>query len=205
MRQKIMSALTRVVIQADFKSVKKKFLVTTPEEVVDSYFDKFKKLRDENRISEVGERNIDYWGKKPFESFKYFIDQLVQEKSKRQLRKSIHKESQKVKGATLVAKNEHWLVYKIDTYEASEILGSRNWCTVRNLCDWDSYTINRGMQFYYFLSLNRDKEDRWYKIAMATKEGGSSPLWPIYWDNFDKSYSNYTMPNLDRPKVEGIT
>ena len=168
-------------IEADFKSVEKKFTEQgESSDDIKTYLDRFKKLRNEHRITDTKQRDIDYWGKKPFADFRHFVNKLSQEKSKRQTKKDIHKVAQNIKGAKLIAENEQWLMYNITSYEASEKLGSRNWCIVRDEHHWNDYSAKEN--FYFFLSLTLDKEDRFYKIALAIDAEGTK----TYWDNLDR-------------------
>lgn len=179
-------------VLADFKTVEKKFKdQDVSAEDIKTYFDRFKKLRDEHRITDTQQKDIDYWGKKPFDDLRHFINQLSQETSKRQTKKNIHKEVQKIKGTKLIAENDQWVVYKVDSYEASEKLGSRNWCIVREQQHWLSYAAN--YIFYYFISLTLDKEDRYYKIALGVDKEGKE----TYWDNLD--HQTKSVPDLNRP------
>ena len=200
MNQKILIALCKLIVTADFKSVEKKFMEQgTDKETVDEYIKCFKKLRDNNRIQDENERNIDYWGKKPFEEFSTFVDRIDEEKSKRQQKKTIHKEAQKIEGADLVAENDDWLVYHIKQYEASEKLGSRDWCIVRERGHWNSHAAKYA--FYYYLSKNRGKDDQWFKIAKGVS---LSNMKPLYWDNNDNPSSGASSvpSNLNLPATK---
>ena len=198
MRYRLIAALQRVLITSDYKTVEKKF----KEQKVDTlslklYMEEFKKLK--NRIKDVEKKNIDYWGSKDFNEFKTFVDHLKEIKSKRQIKKAPWK-METPEGAEKVAENDEWVVYRVDTFEASQKLGTRNWCISRNDEHWASQT--KGMQFYYLLSktksykeLNKrddghiDYEDVWHRIALQVSKKGEK----IWWDANDKAHNK---PNI---------
>jgi hypothetical protein len=192
MQTKLISVLKRIVILADFKTVEKKFLnMTSDKDEVQKYLKTFKQLRDQNRISDKSKKDIEYWGKKEFSQFKDFVDTLTATKSKRKQKKSVHKEAMNIEGARLVAENEDWLVYRILEYSACKLLGSRNWCIVRDFSTWEDYTeiSTQGAEdpnnYFYFILAKDRPEDEWYKIAVqATSEHEI-----IVWDALDKDRS----------------
>jgi len=193
---KLITALYNIVIKADFKTTEKKFLEQgIDKETIENYFIGFKRVRDDNKIRNVDDKNIDLWGSKPFAEFSDFVDHLLGEKSIRQQKKSIHKEALKIEGADLVADDDNWVVYFVKTYEASEKLGSRNWCIVREKEHWTNYASK--MFFYYFLSKKLGKEEQWFKIAKAINK---SDCGVSYWDNNDKEFkqapSSLKLPDI---------
>ena len=196
MNKKLLRVLA-ILVQSDFKSVEKKFTDQhISKEDVKKYLSTFKDLRDKQKIKEVTEKNIDYWGKKSFEEFKSFVDKLVKTSSKTSIKKDTHKKHE-VDGAEFITENEDWLVYKINTYKASKLLGSRDWCIVRSEEDFESHKRLLGcMTFYYILSKTRDKEDEWYKIALGVAEGKK-----LYWDNFDKPSGGASSIPLKKLKI----
>ena len=166
------------IILADFKTTKKKFIDQGIEEdQIDTYFEDFKFLKDRNKIQSIEDKNIDNWGKKPWEEFVEFIDELKKEKSKSQEIREMKKE-----GAELVAEDDNWRVYKITTYEASRTYGSGKWCITRDEKWWKKY--NRRSQFYFMLSKTRSEDDDWHKIALQLNKNGKK----TYWDNTDTSH-----------------
>ena len=165
---------------ADFKSVKKKFVDQDIEVgLVDEYLDTFKNLR--NRITDLSHKNIDNWGKKPWEEFKEFIDKLKGTKSKSQ-----EKKLEKIEGAELITENDDWFVYKIDTHKAAMIYGSgTKWCiTEKNGEHWNSFAPRNN--FYFLISKNRPKDDDFYKIALQIDRDGEI----TYWDTTDESWTD---------------
>jgi hypothetical protein len=168
------------IILADFKTAKKKFLDQGIEEdIIDTYLDDFKTLKDRNKIKSLEDKNIDNWAKKTWDEFVEFIDSLKKEKSKSEEIKELKKE-----GAELVAEDDNWRVYKITTYEASRMYGSGKWCITRDEKWWKKY--NRRSQFYFILSKTRPENDKWNKIAVQVKKSGKK----IYWDATDKNHSS---------------
>jgi len=185
------------LIEADFKTVKEKFLKQDrATDEVDDYIDRFKKLRDQNRIQKNEEKDIDYWGKKDFDDFAEFIDELEGTPSKTQIRKAPWKMATP-EGSEKVGENSNWIVYKVITFEAAEKLGTPNWCISRSKSHWDS--LNKKSSFYFLLSKTRSYnikttkpdghivyEDNWHRIALGIHNKGEK----TYWDADDKSHDN---------------
>jgi hypothetical protein len=196
----MLTALIRIV-EGDFTSVRKKFLdQDVDENDLDQYIADFKKLKDQNRIGKVEDRNIDNWGKKPFEKFQEFIDRLKSERSMTKQRKL-----KKMEGAELRAENDDWRVYKITTHEAAMIYGSgTRWCITKyDGEDWREISFDND--FYFLISKNRPKDDPWYKIALQVDRDGSK----IYWDAPDESHkedsieaAELNIPDFDVDEVE---
>jgi hypothetical protein len=173
-----LKSILQKIILADFKTTKKKFIDQGIEEdQIDTYFEDFKFLKDHNKIRSIEDKNIDNWGKKPWEEFVEFVDELKTEKSKSEEIREMKKE-----GAELVAEDDNWRVYKITTYEASRTYGSGKWCITRDEKWWKKY--NRRSQFYFMLSKTRPENDTWHKIALQLGKNGKK----TYWDNTDTSH-----------------
>lgn len=200
----IIPALKKV-IEADFKTVEKKFLVQlgdTPEnrELVQNYLKRFKQLRDQNRIQMQVNRDIETWGKKGFNAFKELVDDISERKSKSQMKKTIHKEAHDIDGADLVAENDDWIVYKINDYEACKLLGSRNWCIVRDESTFENYTKEDELSNFYFILAKDRPEDEWHKIALQVDSEDVT-----YWDALDKSHSHYRLPEEVKETIPKFT
>jgi hypothetical protein len=173
-----LKSILQKIILADFKTTKKKFIDQGIEEdQIDTYFEDFKFLKDRNKIRSLEDKNIDNWGKKSWEEFVEFIDELKTEKSKSEEIREMKKE-----GADLVAEDDNWRVYKITTYEAARTYGSGKWCITRDEKWWKKY--NRRSQFYFMLSKTRPEDDDWHKIALQLGKNGKK----TYWDNTDTSH-----------------
>lgn len=175
-----MTRLQKTLFQlvfADFKSVKNKFIRQGIEvETVKEYLEEFKKIK--TKYKNLGESgNVDYWGKKPWEEFKSFVDEKKSSVSKTQ-----EKKLEKLDGAELIAENKKWFIYKILTHKAARIYGSgTKWCITQESPEhWSNYI--RENEFYFFISKTRNSDDPWYKIAMTFNAGGDSG----YWDATDK-------------------
>ncbi len=177
MNYKLIIALCTTVIQADFKSVKTKFLEQgAEEEVIQKALEDFKKLRDQNKIQKPEDKDINAWGKKSWEEFIDFIDWAKEQITQTQQRKIAKK------GATKVAENEHWHVYRINTHEAAKHYGAgTKWCVTQESPEhWENET--RQANLYYYISKVRPKEDRYYKIAVQV---GLDANDLTYWDALD--------------------
>ena len=189
-------------IKADFKTARKKFLDNgIPIHNIDKIFERFKKLRDTHRILKNDEKNIDYWANKNFKYLSTFVEELERTPSKSKSKKTLRNAPWRMEtpsGATKVAENNSWVVYKIEDYEASEKLGTRNWCISRSKDHYDSETA--GMVFYFLLSKKADygEEDReeksgfiyytnaWHRIALQVSYDGTK----TFWDAEDNAHSN---------------
>lgn len=195
---KLIAALQQILIKADFKTVEKKFTDQGIEsETVKHYLEDFKKLRDSRDLGE--NKDIELWGKKPWQEFQEFVDKTKEEKSK-----SEEKKLQRIEGAELVHEDDEWLVYKILTHEASVLYGSgTKWCiTQKNGTHWKHYTNRNKNCFYFLISKTRDKDDKFYKIAaMRSKRGDLT-----FFDALDVSYSSslslYQQLDPALPKIE---
>ena len=177
---RLIAALKKIVIHADFKAVQKKFTDQGIDEAtVKQYLDEFKSLRDKRDLGE--HKDIDQWGKKPWDDFKEFIDKTKGEKSK-----SEEKKLQKLEGAELVFENDNWLVYKILTHAAAMLYGSgTKWCiTQPDGKHWRNYT-RKGSCFYFLISKTKEKDDQFYKLAAQVKSSNGEIT---YWDALDLSH-----------------
>lgn len=185
MKNKLLKALSRAIVIADFKSVEKKFIEQNADkEEIQRYLDLFKELKSNQRIQSIENKNIDTWGKRTWEEFKEFVDNLKSEKSKAE-----EKKIKKMEGAELVAEDDNWRIYRITSHDACKIYGSgTKWCiTEPSSTWWDKYA--KRSTFYFILSKNRDSTDPWYKIAAQVGRKGKK----TYWDAVDKNHSH--LPN----------
>jgi hypothetical protein len=165
-KRKVQAAYTVVV--ADFKSVTEKFLKQgASKDDIDTYIQKFKSLRDKQKIKDLQDKNIDNWGKKEFKEFKKFVDSLEGDTSTR-IERKLKKESHE--GADLIAENDEWLVYKIKSHDACMFYGKgTKWCiTEEDGEHWSEY--NKNGDFYYIISKKKNPRDPLAKIAMFVEE-----------------------------------
>lgn len=190
----LVAALKKVLVEADFKSVTYTFVNQgIAKDEIDTYLNFFKSLKDSNRIKTHYEKNIDYWGKKPWEEFKKFIDELQSTISKTK-EKKLHK----MEGAKLIAESKLWSVYHILTYEASKLYGSgTKWCiSERSNDSWNLYAPENNI--YFIISKIRKSNDIWYKIALLIDRKGNK----TYWDSWNGPYSvlpakeNFNIPKF---------
>jgi len=170
------------VVLADFKSVQKKFVDQGIDEpLVKDYFEKFKALRDKNKLS-GNEKNIDLWAKKSFEEFKNKLDELSKEKTK-----TAKKKEARTEGAKLIAENEGWRVYEISNHKAAMLYGSdTKWCITQ--ADGEDYNNHSDTNnIYYLLSKTLNtRENTWAKVALLVDSAGKK----TYWDVLDKDHES---------------
>jgi len=170
------------VVLADFKSVQKKFVDQGIDEpLVKDYFEKFKALRDKNKLS-GNEKNIDLWAKKSFEEFKNKLDELSKEKTK-----TAKKKEARTEGAKLIAENEGWRVYEISNHKAAMLYGSdTKWCITQ--ADGEDYNNHSDTNnIYYLLSKTLNtRENTWAKVALLVDSKGKK----TYWDVLDKDHES---------------
>ena len=168
MQVKLLKALRKILVTSDFKSAKKKFLdMEIPVLSIDDIFERFKKLKDQHRIEKDNEKNIDYWASKKFYDLVDFVESLEKTPSKTKLKKAPWKTATP-EGAIKVTENDSWVVYKIESYEASKKLGTRNWCISRNEGHYESET--NGMVFYFLISKNRSYDETGKVMVALPKE-----------------------------------
>ena len=118
-RRRLILVLSKLV-KADFSTVKKIFLKQNPHsQEINEYFELFKELKKRDKIKNKDEKNIDRWGKKTFQEFKSFVDQLTETRTKSQ-----DKKLKKMEGAELVAQNDDYYIYRITTHDAVLAYGS---------------------------------------------------------------------------------
>ena len=113
------------------------------------------------------ENDLYYWIKnKSPEELAAKISEVEETKSHTKLRKEM------VDGATLVCESEHWKVYDITTFEASQFYGrDTRWC-ITGINDWgDKYWrqyTNKGIKFYFLITKgDYDPRGKDSKIALA--------------------------------------
>jgi len=176
------------IVEADFKTAKKKFSLESSEDVVDEYLSTFKTLRDKNQIKD---KDIDVWAKKGWEKFKAFVDSFKYKKTK-----TSTKTDKKAQGADLVAENEDWVVYKILTKDACILYGSNTkWCiTEKDKNHFEEYS--EVTDFYFIISKTLPKTDKWAKIAYQSSSG-------TYWDAEDVEHKSVPT-SLQIPKFKVI-
>lgn len=183
-----MAALKKIV-EADFTSVKKSFLNWGVDEgSVDSYFEKFKKLRDQNRIKDIKKRNIDFWSKQTWDDFKAFVIELeLYTKSKSKSRKEAKQE-----GATLVYEDTNWQIYKMLTaYGVHTYSKGTKWCinsiTTYPLTDCIYILISKKYKIY---------QNDYYKIAVHLTKGSTKLE---FWNSLNKPFDPTETTKINLP------
>jgi len=158
-----------LLVEADFKSVVLKFQNQGhSESEVKKAIERFKTLRDQKKIKDVSHRDIEYWGKKSFDEFEWFVDGLMLRKSNTQQRE------EKRGGAELVGESDKWRVYYISTQDACVYYGyDTKWCiTDKDIGKekWDEYT--QYGNFYYLISKTHPAKHPLSKIVYFEAPGG---------------------------------
>jgi len=183
-------------ITADFKTVEQKFLTQNVSGTdIKTYMDLFKQAKSKNKIKNKNEMDIDYWGKKPFNEFKDFIDTVSKQKTKTETTKEL-----KTKGAELIAENNYYFVYHITTHKAAQIYGANTkWCiTEKSSQHWNHYS--RLNTIYFAIAKKANDFGDWGKIAILVDL--SSKV--TYWDSLNKQY-NKLPSNISIPKFKKET
>ena len=185
---RLIAALKKAIVISDFKSVSRKFAGQGIDPTrVETYLKLFRKLKDRNRIVNEQQRDVNFWGKGKFEDFVTFLNNISSQKSKTEEKKLV-----KTSGATLVAENDGWKVYRITTHEAAMKYGAgTKWCiTEKDPTNWNDYIKYNN---FYFLIAKDPKDNKYHKIALQVEAGSS---YFIYWDAEDKK--------IDPDDVEGF-
>jgi hypothetical protein len=167
--------LARYQVVSDFKTSLTRFVGQGhPGDKVDHVLKAFKRLRDQQKIKDAKQKDIDQW--KDFEALEKFVAKLDSEST------VSRKLGEKTDGAELIAENEGWRVYKILNHQACMRYGDdTQWCIKKpDGQQWREYTEEHD--FYFFIAKLRPATDRWFKIAMMVDHGGQR----LYWDAEDE-------------------
>ena len=167
--------LARYQIVSDFKTSSTRFVGQGhPRDKVDHVLKAFKRLRDQQKIKDAKQKDIDQW--KDFEALQSFVEKLDSEST------VSRKLGQETEGAQLIAENEGWRVYKILNHQACMRYGQdTQWCIKKPDGEqWRDYT--KSNDFYFFIAKLRPTTDRWFKIAMMVDPNGKR----LYWDAEDQ-------------------
>lgn len=127
-------------------------------------FDRFISLKDRLKGEE---KDLYYWLKKEPRELIDKLDSIEQTKTRSQ------KDTEAKQGAELIAENDYYKVYKINTFEAAKKYGANTkWCITGKESGWDpgenenkywkQYT-DAGIEFYFYIS----KDDK-HKYAIAS-------------------------------------
>ena len=167
--------LARYQVVSDFKTSSTRFVGQGhPRDKVDHALKAFKRLRDQQKIKDAKQKDIDQW--KDFEALQTFVEKLDSEST------VSRKLGQETEGAQLIAENDGWRVYKILNHQACMRYGQdTQWCIKKpDGQQWNQYT--KENDFYFFIAKKRPATDRWFKIAMMVDHEGDR----LYWDAEDQ-------------------
>ena len=147
------------------------------------------------------ENDLYYWIKnKTPQELEQAVSSLENTKSNTQKRK------ENVSGATLVSESEHWKVYEITTFGASQYYGrDTRWCItgVDGFGDryWNNYT-DYGIEFYFFISKdNYDPRGIYSKVALALYPYNDS--YELY-DQRDRNCYLKDIPYWEEIQIPGV-
>lgn len=145
-------------IAEGYKEVAQKFISAgnDPSQVKNS-IKYFKELVSRNQITDINEKNIDWWGKShSFEEFYKFVDALSNTKSKTQEKRH------KIVGKSItLLENDEWLVVIPLDKDASCFYGKNSsWCTTKpDATYYENYFYKRGIVLIY--CINKNTNSKW--------------------------------------------
>jgi hypothetical protein len=203
MYKKIIKALFEAKINSNinesYATVKDRFIRDGADKVeVKSLLDLHKKLKDMRRLKDT-EINIDVLAKgKSFDEFKSLMSRYSEKDTATKTDKFNELKN------NIIAENEEWVVYKIDTAEEAYLFhGLTKWCIVSGSefdaeKYFDQYVFESNSNFYFIVRKNPIR-DKWDYIALQLQKRNK-----IYWDKLDKSYR--TLPEeLNVPDLANIS
>jgi hypothetical protein len=164
--------------------------------------DKFLSLKSKLKAPE---NDLYYWIKKKTpEELEAFLAEVEGTKSKTQVKKDVADQ-----GAELVCESEHWKVYHITSFEASQKYGrDTKWCItgINNWGDryWNEY-IENGIQFYFLITKGEyDPRGKYSKIAIAACEQTTGSYSCEVFNQQDTPMTIKDIPYLDEINIPGI-
>lgn len=202
LNEHILNSLKDAFLLEDYKSAKIKLIEKgSSSEEADNIVSKHKELKRLNRLKP---EHID-------------IDKLVKYNDFEQVKKILSSYNTRTKvdvfkelEKKIVAENEDWIVYKIDTpKEAYAFHGRTHWCISSGTKTaaakyFDSYNKNKNT-FYFYVRKNPifyDREpERWNYIALE-RRGEKNIYWDIYDDPCDSLPSNLNVPTFEMPPLK---
>lgn len=160
----------------------------------------FRFLAVKSRLK-VPENDLYYWIKNKT------VDELEQAVAKAESTKSKSKERKELsKGAELIAENDYWKVYKINTFEAAQKYGrDTNWCITgaNGTGDkhWKSYS-DLGISFYFYITKGEyDPRGTNSKYALAISSDG---YYEVHDQQNNEIYKD-DIPNAPSLNIQGIS
>ena len=149
------------------------------------------------------ENDLYYWIKnKTPEELEQAVINAEKSKSNTQLKKDISTD-----GAELIQETDHWKVYHITTYEASQKYGrDTKWCItgINDYGDkyWKEYT-DEGMKFYFLITKGEyDPRGLDSKFAVAVLRKGKETRCEIYNQQDDRCIGT-EIPHYEEIKIPG--
>lgn len=182
-------------INESYATVKDRFIRDGADKAeVKSLLDLHKKLKDMRRLKN-NEINIDVLAKgKSFDEFKSLMSHYSEKDTATKTDK-FNKLKNKI-----VAENDEWVVYKIDTAEEAYLFhGLAKWCIISGSKSdaekyFDHYAFKEGSNFYFFVRKN-PIGDKWDYIALQLQKDKK-----IYWDKNDIPHGTL-LKSLNIPKL----
>ena len=151
------------------------------------------------------ENDLYYWIKnKTPEELASFLDEVEGTKSNTQVKKEIADQ-----GAELVCSTEHWNVYHITTFEASQKYGrDTKWCItgINNWGDkyWNEYKEN-GIDFYFLITKDKyDPRGTFSKVAIAIAPLTTGDYSCEVFNQQDTPIPLKQVPYIDEVKIPGL-
>ena len=199
LNNKIIKALYEVKINRSinesYATVKERFIRDGADKLeVKSLLDLHKKLKDMRRLKN-NEINIDVLAKgKTFDEFKSLMSHYSEKDTATKTDKFNELKNK------IVAENDEWVVYKIDTAEEAYLFHSlTKWCIVSGSKSdaekyFDRYGFKEGSNFYFIVRKN-PIGDKWDYIALQLQENNK-----IYWDKHDIPHGTLSK-SLNIPKL----
>lgn len=182
-------------INESYATVKDRFIRDGADKSeVKSLLDLHKKLKDMRRLKN-NEINIDVLAKgKSFDEFKSLMSHYSEKDTATKTDK-FNKLKNKI-----VAENNEWVVYKIDTAEEAYLFhGLAKWCIISGSKSdaekyFDHYAFKEGSNFYFILRKN-PIGDKWDYIALQLQKDDK-----IYWNKNDIPHGTLSK-SLNIPKL----
>ena len=182
-------------INESYATVKDRFIRDGADKAeVKSLLDLHKKLKDMRRLKN-NEINIDVLAKgKSFDEFKSLMSHYSEKDTATKTDK-FNKLKNKI-----VAENDEWVVYKIDTAEEAYLFhGLAKWCIISGSKSdaekyFDHYAFKEGSNFYFIVRKN-PIGDKWDYIALQLQKNDK-----IYWNKNDIPHGTLSK-SLNIPKL----
>ena len=134
------------IIKEGYKEVQQKYITAGIDpETIENTFNTYKDLVNRNQLS-GNERNIDWWGKLPFDQFKAFVDEKSSKHSTTQVKRS------KIPGKSInLVDNDNWhIVIPLDKDSSCFHGKNSDWCTTKPYqYNFEDYFYDREIILIY--------------------------------------------------------